>query len=815
MQREKRLINFAGKSNLPAMIRISFFFLLFFLTSQLVAAQSPTQTLRGTIVDEGTRLPLVGVTVKIVSSNPLKGTLTDADGAFRLSGVSIGRVSLEINYVGYQTKVIPNVEVNSAKEVVLDITLVESAVQLDAITVTAPNPDGKPLNDLALVSARSISPEQTSRFAGGFNDPSKITSNFAGVATSQDGGNEIIIRGNSPKYMQWRLEGSQISNPNHFGDQNAISGIVNALNNNVLSTSDFYTGAFSAEFGGALSGVYDIRMRKGNNEKLEGIFGLGILGTDITLEGPFKKGYKGSFLVNYRYSTIGLANRLKLVDVEGANLNFQDATFKLWLPTKKLGTFSVFGLQGKSNFLFENVNPGIWVTPGDDFTQTEIIKDYKKGAYLFNAGLNHTVSLSDKSYLETSFMYSGSGIQDNVFEKPPQENHYLNFRGKVNTSAYRWSSVYNYKINAKHKLNAGVRYNQLRESLNQSLLDTQAVRQNLIDFDQSLASLHSFVNWRFSPTDKLTLVAGLHNTNVLYNHKSTLEPRVSLNYAFSPTDILSFGYGNHSTMESVHNYFVQSVLPNGSYAYPNKNLGLLRANHWVAGYEKYLMQPLRLKVEVYYQDLYNLPVEDNIRSSYATLNEGLELRYVALVNKGTGKNYGIEFTMERSLHKGYYFMVNGSLYQSRYKALDNVERNTRYSGDYLVNLLAGKEFRGLGKKDNQVFSINAKAFFGGGHSYVPLLRDENGQVAVDVKKGLIYDESKAYQQRLDNIVNVVASVSYKWNFRRTTHELYLNIDNLTNHRARLTEYYDAKAPGGIGNERQVGIIPNFLYRIYF
>tara|TARA_Y100000782_G_C10187832_1_gene267904 strand:- start:7034 stop:9430 length:2397 start_codon:yes stop_codon:yes gene_type:complete len=791
------------------------FLVIFIVFPFLLWAQIPTQVIRGKVIDEDTQQPLIGANVQVLDSDPFIGTVTDLEGTFRLEEIPVGRVNLLVSFVGYQEKVIPNLEVNSAKEIVLDVSLVEAITNMKAYEVSATEHKGDALNDLAIVSARSVSPEQTSRFAGGFNDPSKITSNFAGVATSQDGGNEIIIRGNSPKYIQWRLEGAQISNPNHFGDQNAISGIVNALNNNLLSASDFYTGAFPAEFGDALSGVYDIRMRKGNNEKFEGIFGFGLLGTDITLEGPFKKGYDGSFLVNYRYSTIGLANELDVVEVDGANLNFQDATYKLWLPTKKVGVFSLFGLMGKSNFTFDEVDPGVWVSPGEDFVQTDITEDYDKAAFLFNTGFNHTINITAKSYLKTTFVYSQEGVTDEVYQNLSDSVQRLNFYSDLVKSAYRASTVYNYKLSARHKFNIGVRYSWINMEMEQSQLDDTDTRFTITDFNNGLASLRTFVNWRFNPVERITLVAGLHNTNVFYTKESTLEPRLAVNYQLSTSSTLSMSYGNHSRMESVHNYFATVQAEDGSASTPNHDLGLLRANHYVVGYEKYIGKNLRLKLEAYYQDLYNIPVENDVVSSYSTLNEGLELRYVDLVNEGTGKNYGVEFTFERFLDKGYYVLFNGSLYESKYTALDGVERNTQYNGNYLVNLLGGKTFSGLGKKNNREFSINGKVLLNGGRYYVPLLRDENGNLAVDAENGEVYDYSKAYEDKLDDIVNVTVSFSYKWNLKKTTHELYLNIDNLTNNRARLNEYYDTSEADGIGYERQVGIVPNFLYRFYF
>lgn len=792
-------------------------FLIF--VSLHLKAQNQTQIIRGIVVDEDTQIPLVGATVAVINSEPAIGAITNGDGAFRLENVKIGRTTIKVTYLGYEDVVMANLELNSAKETVLDIGLVESIVSMEEVDITATQKKGAALNEMATVSARSISAEQTSRYAGGFNDPAKITGNFAGVTNTQDGGNDIVVRGNSPKYVQWRLEGAEITTPNHFGDPNSVSGSVGVLNNNLLSNSDFYTAAFPSEFGNALSGVYDVRMRKGNNEKFEGIFGLGLLGSDITVEGPFKKGYQGSYLANFRYSTIGLATDLGFVPVEGVSLKFQDAAFKLFLPTKKLGIFSAFGIQGRSSFQFLDINPGVLVTPGNDFAQSDIEEDFEKGSQLLNVGVNHLVNLSPKGYLKTTLLYSQEGIEDQVFENiinaDSTTDRIVNYKSDLKKISYRLSSFYKHKINAKNKLLIGFQYTLFAQDQRESLLDPMGNRQSLVDFEDNIGSFRSFMSWKYMPTERLSFVTGLHNTNVTFNGKHTIEPRVGMDYRLNSSTNLTMGFGMHSRMESIHNYFARVEQPNGAYTTPNLDLGLLKSNHYVVGIEKFLNHNLHLKLEAYYQDLSNIPVENDPNSIYSTLNEGVELNYVALTNEGSGRNYGVEFTFERFLQKGFYFLFNTSLYESKYTALDGVERNSKFNGNYLINALVGKEFPGIGKKDNQVFAINLKGFLGGGRYYIPLLRDANGNLAVDVPNGMIFDFSKAYEQKFDDLRNLVFSMSYKWNKKRTTHELFLNIDNLTNNQARLREYYDINEPGGVAYERQVGIIPNFLYRIYF
>lgn len=802
-----------------------------FLVACLSAAiaQQLTQTVRGAVLDADNKLPLIGVQIRILDTDPQLGAVTDAAGNFRIEKVPLGRIALRCAYIGYDELNLSNLVLNSGKELILNLNMQESISKLNEVVISATSNPGQAQNDMAVLSARSISPEQTNRYAGGFNDPSRIMSNFAGVTNTQDGSNDLIVRGNSPKYVQWRLEGVEITNPNHFSDQSAVGGSVSTLNNNIMATSDFYTGAFSPEYGDVLSSVYDVKLRNGNNEKFESVFGFGLLGTELTFEGPFKKGYGGSFLVNYRYSTVSLINDLGLVDLDGV-LKFQDATFKIVLPTRKAGVFSLFGLGGKSSFLLEDITPALWETPGNNSLKSEINEDFKKGAFLMNMGLNHTISLNAKSYLRTTLAYSSEGIDDDIFEKRVIKiyddkgeflrdsaiSKKLNFNSQLQKNTYRAAVTYNYKLNSKNKLQVGTRYSNFGYQFRQSQLDgTSDERFTLIDFNENIGALRNFVSLRSRINEKLTLVSGLHNMNVLYNKKSTLEPRFALQWQISRSDAFSGGYGSHSSMESVHNYFAKVELPDGSIVEPNKDLGLLKAHHFVLGYEKRFGKNISAKIEAYYQHLYNLPVENNDTSYYATINEGLEFRYVDLVNRGTGKNYGVELTVERFFQHNFYFLFNTSLYQSKYKTLEGVERNTQYNGNYLVNFLCGKEFTHLGKKKNKTLGLNAKVFFAGGKKIIPLLRNAEGNLAVDPDNNQFWDYEKAFDSKLEDVYQIILSASYKWNKPKATHELFLNLDNVTNHKGKISEFYDESEPQEIGYLTQFGFFPNVMYRVYF
>lgn len=801
--------------------------LLMFVT--LAFSQEFTQTIRGTITDNDSKMPLIGATVIIPGSDPIIGTITDVNGVFRLQDIPIGRISLQLSYIGYETATVPNIEVNSGKEVVLNLSMQESALSLNEVEVKSNRNKGEAINDMAQLSSHSITLEETKRFTGGMDDPARVVSCFAGVASTPDGSSDIIVRGNSPKYMQWRVDGSEISSPYHMDDQNASFGALTALNNNLLTTSDFYTGAFSSEYGDVLSCVYDVKLRPGNNEKFEATAGLGIMGTELTVEGPFRKGYAGSYLVNYRYSTISLIKDLGLVDVPGG-VNYQDATFKLVLPAGKAGTFSMYGIGGLSGVSMENMGPEGLSTPGRPITNAFMSRDFYKNNYLANAGLNHVMPLNKNSFIKTSLSFSGTGADDDIYESDTirtynNEGEIINdtitsrthmVQSRIVNSSLRGSIAYSNKINVRNKIQIGAKYTLYCFNYNQNIYNPEDSSMfNITNAKNHVSTINNYISWKYNLKENIILVAGIHNMNIIGKNQNTIEPRVSITWNINATNSLHAGYGMHSTTESVHNYFTKIKQADGSYIEPNKNLGLLKAHHYVLGYEKRFTENLIGKIEVYYQDLYNLPVENIDTSYYCTINEGIDYRYVELVNKGKGKNYGIEVSVERFFDQGFYFLVNSSIFDSKYKSLENVWRNTRYNNNYTVNILGGKEFKNIGKKDNQSLTLNTKIFFEGGQRYIPVMRDAQGNVAVDPEHDIYFDYTKAYNDKLDNIFLVNFSASYKFNKARATHEIFLDLMNVTNSQARMSEYYDESKPDKVAYTTQFHFFPNLMYRIYF
>ena len=260
-------------------VGVTIFFLFLFASPSFL--QPLNKTIRGVITNEDNKPPIAGATVDVEGSNPVKTLLTNAEGSFRFDDMPIGLFTLLLSFIGYEKIILPNVVVNSGKEVVVNINMQQAVTQLNNILIAVDKNKGQALNDKSIVRGRFISPEQTNRYASGVGDPSRILSNFAGVTSTGDGSNNIIVKGNSPKYIQWRLEGVQVADPNHFSDQKSACGSISALNDNLLAISDFKTVALLTEYCNVLCGVYDVKLLQGNNVKFKSTFEVRILGTEL------------------------------------------------------------------------------------------------------------------------------------------------------------------------------------------------------------------------------------------------------------------------------------------------------------------------------------------------------------------------------------------------------------------------------------------------------------------------------------------------------------------------------------------------------
>ena len=748
------------------------------------------QTVRGTVVDKDTQQPIFGATAMLVGSQPLLGATTGMEGKFKIESAPVGRHLVKVNYLGYEEQIAP-ILLGSGKEVVLEVELVESIVKMDEVVIEATGVGYQPINEMAQVSGRSFTVEETKRYAVGLGDPLRLASSFAGVMNADDGANEIIIRGNTPRGILWKLEGVEIPSPNHFSTEGASTGGVSMLSTQVMSRSDFYSGAFAPEYSNALSGVFDIHLRKGNNEKHEKTIQAGFLGINTAMEGPLGNN-GGSYLFNYRYSTLSILTNIGVISEGGGSNIFQDLSFNINKPTNNLGTFSLFGLGGLSGF--KDVE--------GEFVDHE---NYDLGV----VGLKHQYVFDNNTFLKTTLSWSGTNIKDD-FVDAGNTIQYTSFKKNY----WRGSVLLNKKIDAQHLLETGITLSRFKFSFDETDIDYgqdgDALPIRVLFNDHGYTSTQQgFASWQYRVSEALTLVNGFHIFRYAMNGETTFEPRSSLKWKLNPLQSISIGYGRHSRMESLEYYLGNGFDSNSNIVDYNRNLKVTKSRHFVASYDYALSANLYFKVETYYQKLFDIPVlafEDY--RWYSTINESDGYVNVPLVNEGTGRNVGVEISLDKKFANDHYFMTNVSIFDSKYKGMDGISRNTRFNGNYTVNALGGKEWKVGRNNKNNVFGLSFKASASGNQRYIPIdlaTTLANNQFTLDL--------DHIYTQNLPSYFRMDLQFSYRKNKPKHTSEWRLDIQNITNRRNAITQILQNRQVRF--DDSGLGLIPVLSYRVEF
>lgn len=769
---------------------------LVYVSTQLFGQHS--QKVRGVVIDRLAETPIPYATVVILNTDPVLGATTDSMGRFSIARVPIGRYDLKASFVGYDPAILKEVVVNTAKETVVTFRMSENAIQLQEVVVKPDVNKTENINSMALVGGRLLSIEEASRFAGGMDDPARLASSFAGV-TSTLGNNGIVVRGNAPKFLQWKMEDVEIPNPNHFADVTSFGGGgFTSLSSQVLGNSDFFTGAFPADYSNALSGVFDMNMRTGNSQSRENTIQIGTLGLDFASEGPFKKGYDGSYIINYRYSTLALLSSLMPEDAGG--IRYQDLSFKISLPTKKCGAFALWdtGLIDRSgNDVEKDVDK--W-----EFAQDKQNQDVKQ--YMGAFGIAHRIGLGANGYLKSTLAATISGLDMHTEEM--DGNRVLQPKDVIKNT--NWNFVFNTSFNKKfsswHTNKSGIRLTGL--SYNLLMKNAEVIGQplQLVNDESGFSSLISgYSSSLFKIDEQWAINTGINISWFTLNNHYAIEPRLGVKWQFSPEIDFELAYGMHSRLEMLNYYFTKSA--DGQEI--NRDLDFTRAHHFSVAMDYSLGSDYHLKFEPYIQYLYNVPVIKDSTYSFINLS-GKEDWFLTnnLSNDGVGLNYGIDITFEKFMSRGFYYLFTTSLFDSKYKT--NIDKwfNTRYNRNYVLNLLVGKEWL-VGKQKQNVININLKLSYQGGDRFTPV-NDEASEAAQDV----VYDATNPYSKQISPVLLGHISFGYKINRKSSSHEISLKVMNVTGYKEFYGYRFNFKK-NIAEQEREAILIPSISYKYEF
>ena len=780
---------------------LRFFPLLALLFAFLsVKAQAPTGTVRGTVLDQDTRQPLFSATVLVVGSDPALGATTDFDGRFILDGVPAGRVDLQVRMLGYEEQRLANVLVNPAKETVLELSLRTSLVQMAEFEVKAERDKGRARNDMAVLSTRTISIEETTRIAGGINDPARMVTAFPGVAGDPAGDNTISVRGNSPRGVLWRLEGVEVPNPNHFSDEGSTGGPISILNSDMLDDSEFHTGAFTAEFGNVTSAVFDMKLRRGNDRKREYTLKAGVLGTDLTAEGPIGGVEGGSYLANFRYSTLSLLDQAGIVDFQGVP-TYSDGAFNVVLPTRGAGRFSIWGLGGDSHILQEDRG----VADDTLFSRADF------GSRMGVGGLTHTLVLGDKGFLYSTLSISGHGSSTVYEEDPAPGEDVLQLRhtDALDRWTVRASTVHNHRVNATLTARSGIILS--RDHFRMQSASWQEDAQDLVttlDGDGSAGTLQAFTSWKWRTSERWTLIGGMHLLHFGLNGSTSLEPRMAVKWQQRPDRSWSLAAGLHSRTEALTTYLAEDVDANGNVFRPNEDLGLTRAAHLVLGLDQRLAEDVQLRVEAYYQHLYDQPVENDPASAFVLNNSAGWFTTRDLVNAGLGRNFGIETSLQKFFSRGWHGMLTASVFQAENKALDGVWRHSRFDLGVVANAVAGKEWKVGGPDTDKTLTTGFRYSVMGGQYATPI------DLSASIAAGEEVDGTPPMSEQGDAVHKLDVVVAYRVGKSRVSHEIKADVQNVLNAQTTVYRYYDASRER-IGTVPQLGLLPVLQYALRF
>ena len=773
------------------------------ITAQAQTNQT-TQTIRGQVTDVASGEPMIGVTIQIENGITMT-TISDTDGNFVIDNVPVGRHSVRASYIGYEPILLKEQLVTSGKELVLNLKMTESISELSEVVVKPRVNKQMPLNEMAQVGARMFSVEEATRYAGGMADPARTASMFAGVAT---GGatNGISIHGNSPQMLQWRIEGVEVNNPNHFADiTEAGGGVFTSLNGTVLANSDFLTGAMPAEYGNALSGAFDMKMRVGNNTKYEHAIQVGTLGVDFASEGPLGKNSKASYLVNYRYSFLEIAKKLHAINMENETLDYQDLSFKFNFPTPKAGTFAVWFTGLVDNYENKVPDPSEWETLWDSNDSWSRQRNWA-------GGVTHTYRFRSGGTLTSNIAYTGNYQKLGVNDYTEQMVKMPDMAGRNLSWNIIISTQHKQKISSRYTMQNGFEHRHMEFCTWMDYIkEVGGPLYRVYDSDGTTGLTRLYTNHKIALSNRLSMVAGVNVMWFNLNNQVLVEPRVSMQYKTSPSSTLSIAYALNSRKETIDTYFVTMQDPTKASAVynPNEDLGLTRSHYISASFAQRLGENAMLKIEPYWQWLFDVPVEKG--TTYSVINHNLFYQDRALVNEGVGRNYGIDFTLERYLKDGFYGMLTATVFKSEYRDAQGEWHHTRHDRGYITNILGGKEWM-VGKSHKNVLGVNGRLTLMGGDRYTPMAPGTTYEdVAKRPDRAIPQDGSDPFSEQLGMNVGYAFSVKYTINKKHTAHHFILEYLQM---RSFHGQTFDIRTQELVNKYTSL-TFPNIAYRLEF
>ncbi len=754
------------------MFKRLFFILILIALSLPVFAQSGI--IRGRVFNSINNEPLEFATVKVQGES--FGAYTDTLGAFEITGMPPGLYSIEVTFVGYESKVVSERQVTNSKPVELEFAMLETSTKVKAVEITA-SPFNK--TEESPISLRTIGVNEIARSPGGNRDISRMIQSLPGVAGTVAFRNDIIIRGGSPNENRFYIDGIEVPNINHFSTQGASGGPVGLINVNFIREVDFFTGAFPSNRGNALSSVMDIKQKTGREDRLGFNATIGSSDLGLTVEGPLSK--KTTFIASGRRSYLGwLFKTLALPFLPIYN----DFQFKTRTKFNAKNELTVIGLGAVDNFALN--------LEADSTDEQRYILGYlpvnKQWSYTTGANFKHFFTNSYLTVVASRNMFDNSSTKFLNNDESNPANKILDYNSQEIENKLR---VEHNIRKSGYKIVYGANYEYAKYNNRTFNRISTPVGLDTINFQSDL-KLHKYGFFgnvaRNFVDNRLTLALGLRFDGVNYSKETSnpldqVSPRFSLSYIIKPRFSFNFNTGIYSQLPAytILGYRDQA----GTLVNKENGVKYIRSKHLVGGFEYNSTFNTRFSVESFYKHYTNYPFLLSQQISLANLGGDFGVVGNApITSTSIGQSYGVELMAQQKLFKGFFGILSYTFVRSEFTDGTGEFKPSSWDNKHIVTTVLGKKF-----KKNWELGVRWRYY--GGTPYTPYDVERSSEIAVwNISGQGRPDYTQLNSQRLAPSHSMDVRIDKKWFFEKWSLNLYLDLQNAYNYQSKGVPFLD-------------------------
>ncbi len=773
--------------------KYTFFLLLFLLILKLAPAQNAS--VHGRVIDALTNKPLPFVNVIVLGTNT--GAITDEEGNFMMFGLIPGFIRIEASFVGYQKALSPELEVSNAKTTFIEIRLENTDQQIEEVKITA-SPFRK--TEESPLSLKTIGISEIEKSPGANRDISKVIQSFAGVQSTPSFRNDVIIRGGGPSESRFYLDGIEVPNINHFATQGASGGAVGILNADLIREINYYSGAFPANRGNALSGVLEFSQVDGNNEKVKFRGSLGASEVSATFDGPI--GEKTSFIVSTRRSYLKfLFSVLELPFLP----TFNDLQFKVKMRFDKKNELTLVGL-GAIDLFDLNL----------DIENPDEQQKYILSKIPVNEQWNYTVGAVYKHYSENSFKtvaLSRSHLNNSSYkyldnDDSSENNKILDYNSDEIENKLKVENTTRF---SGYKLNFGANFdwiNYLNETTQRRFYNGQVLN---VDYNTDL----SLVKWglfgtisRILLNDRLSLSYGMrfdasNYSSSMNNLFKQFSPRFSASYLLTEKWSLNFNAGRYFQLPA---YTSLGYKENGIFVNKENDLKYIQSDHLIGGFEFKPQYSIQFSVEGFLKKYRNYPF--SVNDGICLANKGTDFGVIGderILSASEGRAYGAEFQGRIKTSEGLNFNLSYTLVRSEFKDASNQYQVSSWDSKHLLVLTSTMP---MGRN----WQLGGRWRFVGGLPYTPYDMEKSSLVeAWNLTGAAYYNNSQPNSERFDAFHQLDVRVDKTYYLKKQTLKFYLDIQNLYNFKNQQQDIL-VREEDSNGNYRTINNGQNYVLR---